>query len=197
VGARPVYEGRLCGQSVGAIIVTGIPGVGKTTVMEAAASQANAKIVVYGTQMFEVASAKGLVEHRDDMRKLHPDVQKEVQMAAAKNMAAMGDIIVDTHCTIKTAKGYLPGLPAWVLDQLKPSSIVLVEADPAEIKGRRESDATRIRDADSLESIAEHQEINRRFAAAYSVLTGATVHTVYNHDGKVDDAIQQILPVVA
>ena len=176
---------------MGAIIVTGIPGVGKTTVMEAAADKAEAQIVVYGTQMFEVASGRGLVTHRDDMRRLDPDVQKEVQMAA------MGDIIVDTHCTIKTPKGYLPGLPAWVLEKLKPSTIVLVEADAAEIKGRRESDATRNRDADSIQSIEEHQEQNRRFAAAYSVLTGATVHTVYNHDGKVDAAIEQILPVVA
>ncbi len=182
---------------MGAIIVTGIPGVGKTTVMEAAASKARAQIVVYGTKMFEVASQKGLVEHRDDMRRLAPDVQKEIQMAAAESMAAMGDIIVDTHCTIKTPKGYLPGLPAWVLEKLKPSSIVLVEADAAEIKGRRDSDATRNRDADSIKSIEEHQEVNRRFAAAYATLTGATVHTVYNHDGKVEDAIEQILPVVA
>ncbi len=182
---------------MGAIIVTGIPGVGKTTVMEAAADKAEAQIVVYGTQMFEVASERGLVAHRDDMRRLDPDVQKEVQMAAAEKMAAMGDIIVDTHCTIKTPKGYLPGLPAWVLEKLKPSTIVLVEADAAEIKGRRESDATRNRDADSIQSIEEHQEQNRRFAAAYATLTGATVHTVYNHDGKVDEAIEQILPVVA
>ncbi len=181
---------------MGAIIVTGIPGVGKTTVMEAAADKADAKIVVYGSQMFEVASAKGLVEHRDDMRRLHPDVQKEIQMEAAKAMAAMGDIIVDTHCTIKTPKGYLPGLPAWVLEQLKPSTIVLVEADAAEIKGRRDGDETRNRDADSLEAIEEHQEQNRRFAAAYATITGATVHTVYNHDNKVEEAIEQILPVV-
>ncbi len=182
---------------MGAIIVTGIPGVGKTTVMEAAAEHASADIVVYGTEMFTVAKERGLVEHRDDMRKLHPDVQKEVQQAAAAAIAAKGDVIVDTHCTIKTPTGYLPGLPAWVLEALKPSTIVLVEADAAEIKGRRESDATRNRDADSLESIEEHQEWNRRFAAGYSVLTGATVHTVYNHDDKVDEAIQQILPVVA
>ncbi len=182
---------------MGAIIVTGIPGVGKTTVMEAAASKAQAKIVVYGSMMFEVASQKGLVEHRDDMRRLPPGIQKEVQMAAAEKMAAMGDIIVDTHCTIKTPKGYLPGLPAWVLEKLKPSTIVLVEADASEIKGRRDSDETRNRDADSIEAIEEHQEQNRRFAAAYSTLTGATVHTVYNHDGKVDDAIAQIIPVVS
>lgn len=182
---------------MGAIIVTGIPGVGKTTVMEAAAKEAQASVVVYGTVMFDVAHEKGLVEDRDDMRKLPPHVQKEVQQAAATKIAAMGDVIVDTHCTIRTGKGYLPGLPAWVLDALKPSTIVLVEADPEEIQGRRAGDGTRKRDDDSLEAIEKHQEYNRRFAAAYATLTGATVHTVYNHDDRVDEAIQQVLPVVA
>ncbi|MGB0653647.1 MAG: adenylate kinase [Thermoplasmatota archaeon] len=181
---------------MGAIIVTGIPGVGKTTVMEAAAEHADRTIVVYGTVMFEVASERGLVEHRDDMRKLEPAVQKEVQKAAAAKMAEMGDIIVDTHCTIKTPKGFLPGLPAWVLEALMPEAIILVEADAAEIQGRRADDATRVRDADSIEAIEQHQEFNRRFSAAYATLTGATVHTVYNHDNKVDEAIEQILPVV-
>ncbi len=181
---------------MGAIIVTGIPGVGKTTVMEAAAERAGCDIAVYGTVMFEVASEEGLVEHRDEMRRLDPEVQKKVQRAAAQRIAAMGDVVVDTHCTIKTPKGYLPGLPAWVLEALMPSTIVLVEADAAEIQGRRAGDATRVRDEDSLEAIEEHQEYNRRFAAAYATLAGATVHTVYNHDDKVDEAIAQVLPVV-
>lgn len=181
---------------MGAIIVTGIPGVGKTTVMEAAARQRNLKIAVYGTVMFEEAKARGLVAGRDEMRRLPPEMQKEVQRAAGQAIAAMGDVIVDTHCSIKTPKGFLPGLPAWVLEALQPSTIVLVEATAEEIHGRRTADATRTRDADSLDAIEAHQAWNRSFAAACATLTGATVHTVHNHDGRVDDAITQILPVV-
>ncbi len=151
---------------MGAIIVTGIPGVGKTTVMDAAAEKAGRPVIQYGSVMFEVASEQGLVSHRDEMRSLEPAVQREVQQAAAAKMAAMGDIVVDTHCTIKTPRGYLPGLPAWVLDALKPDTVVLVEADDDEIAARRAGDATRNRDADSIDAIAQHQEQNRRFAAA-------------------------------
>lgn len=182
---------------MGAIIVTGIPGVGKTTVMETAAKSRSLPIVVFGTEMFKVAAEKGLVAHRDEMRKLPPATQKVVQRAAAAVIASMGDVIVDTHCSIKTPSGYLPGLPAWVLEALQPSTIVLVEAGDAEIAARRAKDATRKRDEDSVEAIAQHQDINRRFAAAYATLTGATVHTVYNHDGQLEAAIQQLLPVVA
>lgn len=182
---------------MGAIIVTGIPGVGKTTVMEAAAKARNLKIVVFGSVMFEVAQAEGLAKARDDMRKLAPDVQKSIQREAAMRIAALGKVIVDTHCSIKTPKGYLPGLPAWVLEALKPSAIVLVEASNEEIARRRANDATRKRDEDSTTAIAEHQEYNRRFAAAYATLTGATVHTVHNHDGKVEAAMKDIIAVVA
>lgn len=181
---------------MGAIVVTGVPGVGKTTVMNAAAEAAGSKIVVYGTEMLAVAQKRKLVVGRDEMRKLPPEVQRDIQKEAALRIAKMGDIIVDTHCTVKTPKGFLPGLPAWVLEALEPTAVVLVEADPKEIFRRRKKDETRVRDSDSEADIQRHQELNRAAAMAYATLTGATVKIVYNHDDKVDEAIQQILPVV-
>jgi adenylate kinase len=136
------------------------------------------------------------VQSRDEMRKLPAETQKAIQKDAAKRIAGMGDVIVDTHCSIKTPTGYLPGLPAWVLQELEPTAIVLVEADPKEILRRRQGDASRKRDDDSLEAITEHQEYNRRFAAACATLTGATVHTVQNKDGGVEAALAQMLPVL-
>ena len=181
---------------MGAIVVTGVPGVGKTTVMTAAAEAKKLKIVVFGTVMFEIAQKAHKVKSRDEMRKLPPETQKQVQRQAAREIAYLGDVIVDTHCTVKTAKGYLPGLPAWVLESLKPSVIVLVEAEPTEIFGRRARDATRDRDTENIQDIERHQELNRAAAMAYATLTGATVKVVFNHDNRVQDAIQQILPVV-
>lgn len=181
---------------MGAIIVTGIPGVGKTTVMDAAAKKASLRVVVFGTVMFEVAKSRGLVRDRDEMRRLPPATQKDIQREAARRIAAEGDVVVDTHCTVKTPKGYLPGLPAWVLEALQPSVIVLVEAHDAEILRRRQADATRKRDEDTLQAIAEHQDTNRRFAAAYATLTGATLQTIYNHDDGVDHAIAQLAPIM-
>lgn len=181
---------------VGAIVVTGVPGVGKTTVMNAAADAKKLKIVVFGSVMFDIAKERKVAQNRDDMRKLAPQTQREIQKKAAQEIGFMGNVIVDTHCTVKTPKGYLAGLPAWVLESLKPSAIVLVEAEPAEIFGRRVRDATRERDTENVNDIARHQEINRAAAMAYATLTGATVRIVYNHDNRVQEAIEQILPVV-
>lgn len=182
---------------MGAIVVTGVPGVGKTTVMSAAADAKKLRVVVYGTEMLEVARAQHGVKDRDEMRKLEPSTQREIQRAAAQKISAMGDVVVDTHCTVKTPKGFLPGLPAWVLEALKPSQIILVEADAKEIWGRRQKDSTRSRDPDTAEDIERHQELNRATAMAYATLTGATVSVVKNHDGRVEEAKRQILTVVA
>lgn len=180
-----------------AVIITGVPGVGKSTVIEAAQKAKGYEVVVYGTEMFRVAQKKGLVKHRDEMRRLDTAVQREIQEAAAHAIAAMGDVIVDTHCTIKTPKGYLPGIPAWVAQALHPKQIILVEATPEEILGRRNNDATRKRDADSTTAIAEHQSMNRIMAMTVATLTGATVAIVENRDGAVDATRDQIIQSLA
>lgn len=177
-------------------MVTGIPGVGKTTVMQRAAEGLNIRFVTFGTVMSEIAIQQGYVKNRDEMRKLSLEQQKELQIKTAERISEMKDVIVDTHCTVKTPKGYMPGLPEWVLRKLKPTTIVIVEADPEEIYNRRLKDKTRNRDPDTVEQIAEHQMMNRAAAMAYAALTGATVKIVYNHDNRIDEAVKEAEPVV-
>lgn len=181
---------------MGVIVVTGIPGVGKTTVMKKAAEGMNIRFVTFGTVMIEIAQSLGLAGDRDEMRKLSLKEQKELQIKTAEAVAEMGDVIVDTHCTIKTPQGYMPGLPEWVIKKLKPRTIVVVEADPEEIFSRRKKDTTRKRDSDTTEEIAEHQQINRAAAIAYAALSGATVKIVFNHDNALDNAVKQVAPVL-
>ena len=181
---------------MGVIVVTGIPGVGKTTVMKKAAEGMDIKFVTMGTVMYEIASKEGIVKDRDDMRKLSLEQQRELQIKAAEKVASMGNVILDTHCTIKTPQGYMPGLPEWVITKLKPQTIVLVEADPKEIYNRRAKDVSRNRDPDSFEQINEHQIMNRAAAMSYGTLSGATVKIVFNHDNKLAEAVMQASPVL-
>jgi adenylate kinase len=181
---------------MGVIVVTGIPGVGKTTVMKRAAEGMDIEFVTFGTVMADIALAKKMVKDRDEMRKLSLEKQKELQIKTAEKVGKMKNVIVDTHCTIKTPKGYMPGLPEWVLKKLNPTAIVIVEADPKEIFDRRAKDTTRNRDPDTVEKIAEHQMMNRAAAMAYATLTGATVKIVFNHDNALDAAVKEAEPVI-
>jgi adenylate kinase len=181
---------------MGIIVVTGIPGVGKTTVMKKAAEGMDIQFVTFGTVMVDIAMEQGLVKDRDDMRKLTLEQQKELQIKSAEKIASMGNVILDTHCTVKTPKGYMPGLPEWVVKRINPLAIVVVEADSEEIYNRRAKDTTRNRDPDTKEEIHEHQMINRAAAMAYAALTGATVKIVFNHDDALDAAVKQASPVL-
>ena len=87
------------------VIITGVPGVGKTTVINAAYEKVTAEGIAYqnlnfGSFMFEVAQAEGLVTDRDQMRKLDRVQQKRLQKLAAEKIAAIdGNVIVDTHAS--------------------------------------------------------------------------------------------------
>jgi len=177
------------------IVITGVPGVGKTTVVNGALEKLREEGISYqsinfGTFMFEVASAQKIVSDRDGMRKLPGQVQKEIQRRAAQALAKIeGNVIIDTHCTVKTPKGFLAGLPEWVLRELMPDMVILVETDEDQILSRRLNDPTRTRDTDTSREIALHQEYNRAMAAAYSMMSGCTVKIVKNQDFLLDRAI--------
>ncbi|MDS0256718.1 adenylate kinase [Thermoplasmatales archaeon AK] len=174
-------------------VVSGVAGVGKSTVLEILKRKTNYDVINFGTLMFEMAKDINLVKSRDEIRKLSIDTQINLQKKASSAIGRMNDVVIDTHMSIKTPDGYWPGLPEWVIRELKVSAYFLIEADPGEILKRRSNDMTRQRDNDSEDSIREHQEMNRYYAAAYSVYTGATVTFVQNLEGKPEIAAQHIV----
>lgn len=173
-------------------IIAGIPGAGKTTVMNEVIKRKNIKVINYGDVIFEIAKERKLVNNRDELRKLPFDIQREMQIEAAKKIAKK-NAIVDTHCTVKTPYGYLPGLPYDVLNILKPDRIILIEANPEEIVARRSKDADiRMRDEESKEEMEDHQLMNRIAAMSYATIVGATVKIIKNRQGKIEEAAEEI-----
>ena len=105
------------------VVLTGIPGSGSSTVLKKTLEEVEYLHLNYGDIMTEIAIEKGLVENRDELRKLTADTQKEIQKEAGiriKEKSETENVIVDTHCTISTPAGFLPGLPKWVLEGLNP-----------------------------------------------------------------------------
>ena len=184
------------------VIITGVPGVGKTTVVNEALKKIKEEGVEYksinfGTFMFEVAMNDKIVQDRDQMRTLDRAVQKRLQQRAAQAIAQVpGNVLIDTHASVKTPNGYLAGLPDWVLREIMPDCIVLVETDDDQILMRRLTDETRSRDKEGARSIAEHQQFNRSIAAAYAMLTGCTVKIVINADFLLERAAEDMAAVL-
>lgn len=166
------------------VVISGVAGVGKSTVLDLVRKGTNYDIINFGTLMFEMAKDIGLVENRDGLRKLSVDTQINLQKKASAAIGKMDSVIIDTHMSIKAHGGYLPGLPEWVIRELKVGAYFIIEADPGQIIKRRQTDSTRDRDAATEEDIRTDQQINRYYAAAYSVFTGATINIVQNTEGK-------------
>ena len=178
-------------------VIVGIPGVGKTTVINRASEMLNKKhktsVVVFGTVMFEEAKKMSL-KSRDDMRRMPVEDQRHLQEMAAQRIADMRDdiVLVDTHLFINTEEGYYPGLPMRLLHIIKPTNLIMVAADADEIADRRKSDQTRQRDISTAENIQKELDISRVMVASCSILTGAPFAIIMNNDGQVDQAAANI-----
>ncbi len=180
-------------------IMVGIPGVGKTTVVNKVVEIMKKKnlaveSIVFGTVMFEEAKKFG-IKHRDEMRKLPIEEQRKLQIDAAKKIAKMETdfLIVDTHLMINTKEGYWPGLPVEVLRALSPSNIILIEALPNEIVKRRMRDSERYRDLIDEAEVTKEIEMARSMLSATGIITGAPILIVMNRENHIEEAANQIL----
>ena len=180
------------------IIIVGIPGVGKTTVIEKLVEylttlDIKSHISVFGSVMLDEAKKIG-IKNRDELRTLSVKEQKKLQISAANKISNLKYpfIFVDTHLFIKTSEGYCPGLPFDILNSLSPDQIILVEAKPEEIVERRNTDITRKRDNLSIDEIMYELNLGRSMLSSSAVISGATIKTVNNNNDDIENTIMEI-----
>ena len=184
------------------VIIVGVPGVGKSTIInnttEALRNKGTSvKTVVFGTVMFEEAKKLGITD-RDELRKQTIDVQQKLQNMAAEHISNLNDsiVFVDTHLFIKTQSGYYPGLPMNLILKMNPQRLILITANSDEILNRRKKDSTRTRDLISEDEINRDIQVSLSMISSLSILTGAPFEIVYNHDDMIDSATSQLVELV-
>jgi adenylate kinase len=184
------------------VIIVGIPGVGKSTIISNATTElqnigTSVTTVVFGSVMFEEAKKLGIT-HRDQMRKLSIDVQQKLQNMAADLISGRREsiVVVDTHLFIKTSSGYYPGLPMNLILKLNPDRLILVSANSEEILRRRKDDNTRTRDMISDDEIKRDIEVSLSMISSLSILTGAPFEIIHNNDNMIDSATAQMIELL-
>jgi adenylate kinase len=184
------------------IILVGIPGVGKTTLLTTMVEilkdhKKNVVVINYGSLMFDVAKENGLT-NRDQLRKLSVSEQQRLQKIAAEKIAGHEEevVIIDTHAFISSPEGYYPGLPEHVLKIIKPDNFVSVSAKPEEIYNRRMKDNTRSRDNITLANIKKELDVQSGMISACAVITGSPVRLVLNGEGKIDETADKIIRAI-
>ena len=184
------------------IIIVGVPGVGKSTIINNTSEELRNKgtsvtTVVFGTVMFEEAKKLGITD-RDELRKQTINVQQKLQNMAAEYISNLDDsiVFVDTHLFVKTKSGYYPGLPMNLILKMNPQRLILITANSDEILNRRKKDSTRTRDLISEDEINRDIQVSLSMISSLSILTGAPFEIIYNHDDMVDSATAQLVELL-
>ena len=185
------------------IVLVGIPGVGKTTLLSKIVEivknhEKSVAVLSFGTLMFEIAKENN-VKDRDELRKLPVYLNNRgLQKIAAEKIAAHDEqvVIIDTHGFISSPEGYYPGLPEHVLKIIKPTNFVSVSAKPEEIYNRRMKDDTRNRDKITLSNIKKELDVQSGMISACAVITGSPVKHILNNEGKIDEAVDKIVNAI-
>ncbi len=185
------------------VVIVGIPGVGKSTVVNKildfmSAQKLRADVVNYGTVMMEEASKLHGVKSRDDMRKLPVEDQRKLQVYAASKISSIQEefVIIDTHLFIATREGFWPGMPMDVLQALKPTHLVLVSAATSDILNRRKNDDTRSREPGTIDTLQSELEAAKILLFASSLVCGCPALVVNNGNGQVDATARDIIEAV-
>ncbi|HDJ83443.1 MAG TPA: adenylate kinase [Desulfurococcaceae archaeon] len=192
------------------IVVLGVPGVGKTTVLNNLvkfAKEKQIRIVIknLGDYMLREALKHGFVSNRDELRYLKIRQQLELQLLAAKSiiqdaykeLSENDVLIIDTHAVIRTKYGYWTGIPRQLIDELKPDAFIVIEADVNEIISRQLRDKSRYRaDFAKPEIVSELMELTRRNAFSAALFNSSLVRIVLNREGEAENAAKEILEVI-
>jgi adenylate kinase len=177
------------------VIIVGIPGVGKSTVITnilntLSKQGVDIKMAEFGTIMFEQAKKLLSINNRDELRKLSLEQQRSLQEMTANYIFSLSNeiVIIDTHLFINTVEGYYPGIPYKLLNILNPSNLILLTANSDEVYERRKTDIARQRDVISEDDISNELNISKIMIASSSILSGCPFSIIPNNNGQLEEA---------
>jgi len=180
------------------VIVVGVPGVGKTSVINEAKKylKYEFKVVNMGDIMLELAKEKYNINNRDEIRKkLTFEQQKELQKEAIKRIKEMekeSDVILDTHLVIESYEGYIAGTLREYAEILRPDGIVVIISDPDKIFVRRLRDIQiRGRDIENLKRIEIQQNLTIYFTTIFMFEYGTIVEVINNEEGLLEESAKK------
>jgi len=176
------------------IFVTGLPGIDRKSIINLALQRAGRK------------SEFSLVDF-DTIEDITEDIGEIPDMATAKELIARfsekmqktligeikkqkGSIAVNGHLTFATKYGYEHALSDEFFRSFRPDVIVLIEKQ--KLKKKPNGDVVDVLDPQS----AEHQTINRHFAAVYSSISGSAIKIIKLSEEKTMDAVSALTEII-
>ena len=181
------------------IIVVGVPGVGKSSLMRevvrvATANDQRLGLINFGSVMLDEAKRAGISD-RDNLRLMSLGKQRRLQLAAARKIFRMKDdlLFVDTEMFVRTPQGLWPGLPPDVLRVLHPTNFLLIEVSPDVLAKRIREDTERRRDKETVEQIAEEMGVTKDAVVGLATICNVPLLIVDNKEGNLEKTASRIV----
>ncbi|MCL4411671.1 AAA family ATPase [Candidatus Marsarchaeota archaeon] len=173
------------------IVVAGIPGAGKSSILDRLGHSDQATVVNVGNLMKGISDSSGARIDRDKIRYLPTAKIDRLRSLAFRKIAGMkGRVLVDTHLIIEHEGTFVPGLPMDSLGALGGiDGIIYIDAEPKELLTRRKKDKGRKREDEGLESMELQRNINLSMLALYSAHLNIPFHIIHNKEGRLEEAV--------
>lgn len=152
-----------------AVLITGVQGVGKSTISQRAAEVLGMESWDYADLMLRVSPR---LQSKDDIGRLPWDERNRIYglvdlLLAEHFMPGDGRtdcVLLENHLSI-VDDGGIRTFPHEEIRRYNPVGLVVVEAAPAAVVARRSADLRRDRHVGTVAEVAEQQATNRREAA--------------------------------
>lgn len=152
------------------ILVVGLSGVGKTTMIKAFVNKNEGYVFVTASSLL---AQKTKTEDTDALRRGSTDNivhnQQHIVRAFAEYRAAnvKSNIIIDGHVIIDNDQGIVE-VPYHVIAALNPDKVIVIVSEPEDIISRRKNDENRIRPDRTKLGVHQQQTLSLRKANEYS-----------------------------
>lgn len=185
------------------IAVTGVPGVGKTSVsQDPRIIDAGLAVINYGNLMLLKGRQLGLVSNSSDLKTLNlaarTKLQSEVIRTLDEESSGLG-LLIDGHLIVDTPSGFIPGIKWGYLPLLRLSGLTLLIADPTEVVSRRKKNPSKYEMMprwDVEEHVRIHQDILFAASIQYSLHFHFPCSFIRNPDGKREAAVWEVMGVL-
>lgn len=143
------------------ILITGVSGVGKTTIAQKLSNEFGVTYLSTGDIIFEIASKIGVAQKREDLYDLPVNLRRRIHFKARKKIMELiqshSIIILDDKLIIFEGSIIYPP-PSYFRDY-KVSFVILLKDNPRDILKRVAKDQTKVRISRDANMIAHEQEI--------------------------------------
>lgn len=145
------------------VMVTGVAGVGKTTLVEEVARKLGLESGDYADLMLEVMGEndKDALQYLpwEKRRKIYDQVERLIEERFTSSKSGAGYYLFENHLTV-IQDGRIITFPITDYRRYNMAGLVVVEAEPDSILARRQEDTSRHRRTEALALIQKQQEVN-------------------------------------